>query len=95
MTEEIPREVREYLDELTERLRGVDAHVQVYLIGSYAREDWLRNSDMDLIIVSRAFKSLDLCKRYRLVKELAGAGFGLDLLTYTPEDLRRLGRGAS
>jgi len=90
LTEEIPREIRGYLDGLLRKLRGVDPHVEVYLIGSYARGDWLRDSDIDLIIVSKAFKGLDLGRRYRLVKELAGAGFGLDLLTYTPEEFKKM-----
>lgn len=90
MSERPPIELREYLEELVEALKEMDQEVGVYLIGSYARGDWLHGSDVDLIVVSRVFRGLDMGKRYSLVKKLARAGFGLDLLTYTPEEFMRV-----
>ncbi|MEM0024544.1 MAG: nucleotidyltransferase domain-containing protein [Thermofilaceae archaeon] len=67
---------------------------QVYLFGSYARGDWLRDSDVDLIVVSPAFRGLNLGERYLLVRRLLPDTISVELLLYTPEEFERL-RGRS
>ncbi len=61
---------------------------EAYLVGSYARGDWLRDSDLDLIIVSPIFRNLDVGVRYRVVKEAIGYGVPLEALCYTPEEFQ-------
>lgn len=85
----LPEALQGYLKALLEGLRRLDPEVEVYLTGSYARGDWLEDSDVDLIVVSRLFEGLELGERYRMVKEAAPSGFGLEALTYTPEEFER------
>lgn len=47
------------------------------------------DSDVDLIVVSRKFRGMDVGNRYRLVKYLSRPGFSLEVLAYTPEEFRR------
>ena len=63
--------------------------MEVYLVGSWARGDWLLDSDVDLIVVSKRFEGLSLGERYRLVKSLTPPGRSLDVLAYTPEEFER------
>lgn len=70
-------------------MKEVDPDIEVYLAGSWARGDWLTDSDVDLIVVSRKFKGLNLGERYRVVKNLAPPGYSLDILTYTPSEFRK------
>jgi len=71
----IPSLLWELLGRLLEALRRLDPDVEVYLSGTYARGDWLRDSDMDLVIVSRAFDGLDVGSRFALVKRLMVGNF--------------------
>lgn len=47
------------------------------------------DSDIDLIVVSKKFRGMDIGNRYRLIKELSRPGFSLEVLAYTPEEFRR------
>lgn len=71
---------------LQRRLQG---HArEAYLFGSYARDEALADSDIDLIIVAESTRSFP--DRFR---EFAALGDGLppmDLLIYTPAEWRRL-----
>jgi len=60
--------------------------VEVYLFGSYARGDWLEDSDVDLVVVSPAFRGLDIGRRYSIVRRLLPMNIGFEILTYTPEE---------
>ncbi|MEM1610099.1 MAG: nucleotidyltransferase domain-containing protein [Sulfolobales archaeon] len=62
---------------------------EVYLFGSYARCDWLIDSDIDLIVVSDGFKSLDLGERYSLVRRLLPSDRGFEILIYTGEEFEQ------
>lgn len=67
-----------------------DEKAIVYLIGSYARGDWLLNSDLDLIIISEKFRNLSLGKRYALIRKLLPQDISVELLLYTPEEFKKL-----
>lgn len=86
----IPDEVKEVLRNFTLRIRERFSDVQVYLFGSYARGDWLHDSDIDLIIVSKAFEGLDISKRYSLVRRMLPATVSVELLLYTPDEFRNV-----
>ncbi len=62
---------------------------QIYLFGSYAKGDWLDDSDLDLIVVSERFEGLDLGRRYLMVESLLPEGLSLEVLTYTPKEFKR------
>ena len=55
------------------------------LFGSRVRDDWLVDSDWDVILVSREFEGVKYMERAKRVSHLWKAG-GLDLLCYTPEE---------
>jgi len=81
----------EKVSKALERLRAARDRLMIeeaYLVGSYARGDWLKDSDLDLIIVSPSFKNHDLGARYRIVKETLGHGVSLEALCYTPEEFQ-------
>jgi len=59
---------------------------EAYLTGSYARGDWLEESDLDLIIVSRKFQNKHIGERHRIIKETIGKGISLEAICYTPEE---------
>ena len=62
--------------------------VQVYLYGSFARGDWLEDSDVDVIVVSEAFRGMRLSERIGLVRNLAPSNIAFEILAYTPEEFR-------
>lgn len=88
----VPEDVLELLRGFAERAKSVLGSVEVYLFGSYARGDWLSDSDIDLIVVSDAFKGLDLGRRYALVRKLLPHDRGFEILTYTPEEFEEAKR---
>ena len=61
---------------------------EAYLTGSYARGDWLDDSDVDLIIVSEAFEGMEPGQRYAAVKRRLRVRVPLEVLAYTPEEFR-------
>lgn len=84
----IPSEVEGWLRALVRSLRERDPNVEVYLVGSYARGDWLDDSDVDLVVVSSIFEGLDVGERYKVVRGLARPGYSLDLTPLTPQEFR-------
>jgi len=47
----LPRAVEHRLEELAETLRRAVGDVEAYLFGSYAKGEWLEDSDIDIIVV--------------------------------------------
>ncbi len=76
----------EVLKKFAAEAKGVLGSVEVYLFGSYARGDWLEDSDVDLVVVSPAFKGSDVGRRCPLVRRLLPRDVGFEILTYTPEE---------
>ena len=66
---------------------GDDA--QVYLFGSYARGDWLEDSDLDIIVVSPKFRGLTIGERYAMIREHLPSDISVELLLYTPEEFEK------
>ena len=77
------------LRKLLEALRRLDSEAELYLCGSYARGDWLKDSDVDLVVVSKVFAGSDMGARFALVKRLMDPGFSLDVMAYTPSEFER------
>ncbi len=87
----VPERVVEALSRFVERVvEALGSDTMVYLFGSYARGDWLRDSDIDLVVVSPRFRGLSLGERYVLVRSLFPSDVSVDLLLYTPEEFERM-----
>lgn len=86
----VPPELKRILSEFVDKVKALLGSAEVYLFGSYARGDWLRDSDVDLIVIASAFRGLDLGKRYSLVRRLLPDTISAELLLYTPEEFERL-----
>ncbi len=67
---------------------------KILLFGSRARGDELKDSDIDLIVVSRAFEGMSFTDRASYVLRIlwnqnALPRVDIDILCYTPENSRR------
>jgi len=76
---------RDVLPRLVERFRPQ----KVVVFGSRARGDALRESDLDLLVVSEAFAGVSWLERTVRVDEVVGLPGGVELLCYTPEEYAR------
>ena len=85
--ERVMRVVEEFLEEVSKRFRVEEA----YLFGSYARGDWIKSSDIDLVIVSRHFEGMSFSERlevlYRLEWEKKITPH-IEVIPLTPRELR-------
>ncbi len=82
--EEVLDTARRFVEELRRRL----GKVTVILYGSYARGDFNLWSDVDIIVISDAFRNIPPLKRYNLVMEFTPPKFELKL--WTTEEARTL-----
>jgi predicted nucleotidyltransferase len=73
----------EVLKEFAAEAEGVLGSVEVYLFGSYARGDWLEDSDVDPVVVSPAFRGSDVGRRCPLVRRLLPRDVGFETLTHS------------
>ncbi len=80
---EIRRKVLEALESLAE-----DLNATVYLFGSYARGDHTMESDVDIIVVSEAFRGIPLQERVVMVRLRLPGHIGFDILPLTPEEFK-------
>lgn len=79
----MPEDVLEILRSFAEEVRRLLGDADVYLFGSYARCDWLEDSDIDVVVISDAFEGLDVGRRYALVRRLLPPDRGFEILTFT------------
>lgn len=87
---DLPEEIKNILKDFIVKIKERLGEVEIYLFGSYARGDWLHDSDVDLVIVSPGFKDIDLGKRYIIVRSLLPAKISVELLLYTPEEFEKM-----
>jgi len=80
------------MDDETGRFERIVDHIKkkfepekVILFGSGARGDYLKDSDYDLMLVSRRFKRDDFRERIVKLYELVDEPISIDVLCYTPE----------
>ena len=89
----VPEGVVRALEEFLERLaEALDGDFEAYLFGSFARGDWLRDSDIDVIVVSRRLRGVPWHERYPMLRRLAPDAHPFDILAYTPEEFEELAR---
>ena len=60
------------------------------LFGSRARNDWLLNSDVDLILVSKDFENIEFRKRMAEVIGEWNEYIDLEVICYTPKEFEIL-----
>lgn len=80
--ERVIEEARRFALELEKRL----GRVSLLLYGSYARGDFNLWSDVDVIVVSEAFKGVNPLKRYDMIAKHIPPGFEVKCLT--PDEAR-------
>ena len=79
------------IDLICDYISRVDAEYGVekaYIFGSTAKGKRLKESDVDLIIVSKAFRGMSLPKRLYLLYKLWKHPIDLQVLAYTPEEYK-------
>lgn len=90
----VPEKLLRVLREFVTRIRHVLGDVEVYLFGSYARCEWVDDSDVDLIVVSDGFEGLDIGKRYAIVRGFLPRDMGFEILTYTRREFNEAKRSS-
>jgi len=75
-------------ERIVDRIKEKFEPEKVILFGSRARGDYLKDSDYDLMVISRRFKGSDF--RARIIKsyELIDEPINIDILCYTPEEFK-------
>jgi len=77
---------------LKHRLEQLLPEVELYVFGSRARGDFYPDSDVDLAILTPAFKGKDELARYDLIRKDLRDIFGatpVDVVLYTPEEFEQ------
>ena len=82
------------IEKIVKAIRRVLPDARIILFGSRARGDALRTSDIDLIIVSRAFNGTPFPERPKKILRILWQAKALphvdvDVLCYTPEEFER------
>ena len=80
--------VEQALNQLAKQLKETMGPVEIYLFGSFAKGDWLEDSDIDIVVVSDKFDGKTMPERINLVRKLATKSLAFEILAYTPEELR-------
>lgn len=92
----VPRDVLEALEAFVERVvKALRGEVEIYLFGSFARGDWLEDSDIDVVVVSPRLRGVPWHERYPMLRRLAPDWKPFDILAYTPEELEELASGGT
>ena len=63
----LPREVRQRIETAVDTIRKAIGDCEILLFGSFAKGNWLLDSDIDLIIISDKFHGMDYITRIAAV----------------------------
>lgn len=84
---ELPYSIKKYLESVKKRIIKEINPEKIILFGSYARGDYNKDSDIDLLfVVNDGIESIRNIK-YKIEDELSDRIFPLDILVYTKEKL--------
>lgn len=61
----------------------------ILLFGSRARNDYLKHSDYDILIVSESFEGIHFLERIYQLLEFWDYKWDVDILPYTPEEFNK------
>ncbi|TYP55444.1 nucleotidyltransferase domain-containing protein [Thermosediminibacter litoriperuensis] len=89
--DEIMKIVSDYIGKLRKYIKIN----RVILFGSYARDEALKSSDVDLAIVSEDFRRMNFFERLELLYKCWNYDIGADILGYTPEEFEELAKKIS
>ncbi len=84
-TVEIDEKTRNFVQAVKTHYPGA----RIVLFGSRARGDFLKESDYDFIIVSKAFAGIDFTSRITQLLNKADVRFAADILCYTPQEFEK------
>ena len=88
MDKKAVREIKSFVQKLKK-----DFEVEkILFFGSRTGEDYLKYSDVDLVIVSEDFESIDFTKRMSLMYLYWDSEYDVDFLCYTPIEFERLSK---
>jgi len=94
LSKELPKSVLDAIKIFLENLVREVGEAEVYLFGSYARGDWIEESDIDLIVISPRFRGLRMYDRMSMLRKLAPDTHGFEILAYTPEEFEIVKRSS-
>ena len=86
---------RPLMKKIQEFLKVVNSKIElekVLLFGSTAKHKRRKNSDVDLIVVSKSFSGLNNLERGKMLLDNWSFVEELDLLMYTPEEFERVSK---
>ncbi len=76
----------EKIKDFVRKVKEVFKPEMIIVFGSRAREDYLKESDYDIIIVSERFRGINFVRRMEMVYELWDLNERADIICYTPEE---------
>jgi len=85
------REAEEAVKKLLEALSRVINVEEAFIFGSSVKGDWLKESDVDLVVISRDFEKMPFIKRLDLIEEIQWKQRikpHIEVFPYTPRELR-------
>ncbi len=77
------------IEDLVKKIKKEFEPELVLLFGSRAREDHLKSSDYDIIVVSKKFRGVNFLKRLEMAYEIWDGDVMVDILCYTPEEFEK------
>ena len=86
------KRVMELLNQYLKKVNKKFKIERAILFGSRAGNDWLLNSDVDLILISKDFRGIPFRKRMSEVIEYWDEFIDLEVICYTPEEFDRLSK---
>ena len=88
MPSKVLSKVEKALSRLAKQLKETYGPVEIYLFGSFAKGDWLEDSDIDIIVVSEKFEGKPMPERVNTIRKLAPDNLPFEILAYTPKELK-------
>ncbi|HEY9246952.1 MAG TPA: nucleotidyltransferase domain-containing protein [Candidatus Methanoperedens sp.] len=76
------------IEKFVKRVKKAISVEKIIIFGSRARGDFLADSDVDLIIISRDFEGVPFYERMDKLILLWESPLDLDVLCYTPEEFK-------
>jgi predicted nucleotidyltransferase len=76
------------MEEFTESVKSIYPDAKMYLYGSFVKRAWLRDSDVDLVVVSNCFGKIDYWSRYPFSRRFASERRSFEVLAHTLGSLK-------
>jgi len=86
------RKAIKIIKQFIEKLRKDISIDKVLFFGSRIGSDYLKHSDIDLIIVSRDFLEIDFTKRISMMYDYWQSNYDVDFFCYTPKEFAKLSK---